>query len=327
MVVLEVETSDGVSSAKKRFLGVDKLRNKWRARARNPLLKADVHLGYYKTLEEAAVVAAKKRAEFEEMFKGMDSSSIGNCRGYFQGKKLPKGVRWNNGRYLAQVWHPELKKEVLCGSFKNCEEAANAVDRKRAELHEMYGAKLRVIPDNEVSKEFGCSDEQSSDVMEPMVPRGVRRISSGKWVARIKKPESRDRVWLGTYNTLEMALSAFNKKKAEFDARVNMPECDWVEFRARSEANESQMKFECEFGYDLMPTSLSCAHNLNALDENSNWSPTSVFDPKNMNTASVGDKTFDSEFDRAVSLGIINEYGQLLGKYSEIDAQMWLTNM
>ncbi|XP_074274860.1 uncharacterized protein LOC141598929 isoform X1 [Silene latifolia] len=340
MVDLEVETRDGVSGAKKRFLGVTKERNRWVARVRNPMLRADVRLGRYRTPEEAALAVQKKKAEFEEMLKGEDLLSMGTCRGYFKGKKLPTGVSWDNGRYRVQIRHPKLKSSVSGGSYKTCEEAAIAADRKREELREMYGGKLRVIPDNEddgevfkkaeclVVSKSGCSEEQTGDIK---VPPGVRRMKSGKWGVRIKKPYSKARISLGTYDTLEEAISTLNKKKAEFDAKLKKPAFDCAEFRLGSEANE---------------TSLLDAHNLenfalcdkpsydcgivdipaNLRDGLVDRSPTSVFDPENLNNAPDSDKSSESGFDRAVSLGIINEYGQLMGKYSELDKYMGLSS-
>ncbi|XP_074274864.1 uncharacterized protein LOC141598931 [Silene latifolia] len=284
MVDLEVETCDGVSGAKKRFLGVSKVGNRWVARVRNRMLRVDVRLGSYRTPEEAALAVQKKKAEFEEMLKGEDLSSMGTYKGYFKGMKLPSGVSWDNGRYRVQIRHPKLKKLVSGGSYKTCEEAADAADRKREEFRKMYGGTLRVIPDNEVFK------------------------------------------------------------KAEFDAKLKKPEFDCVEFRPGSEATETPMKIERKFWYGCRPTSLLDAHNLEnfALCDKSSYdcdkvdipaklgdglvemSPPSDFDPKNLNNARApgSDTSCDSDFDRAVSLGIINEYGQLLGEYSELDKHM-----
>ncbi|XP_074274858.1 uncharacterized protein LOC141598927 isoform X2 [Silene latifolia] len=321
---VEIETRDGVSGVKVHFHGVDKVGNRWRARARNPLLRARVHLGCYGTPEEAALVVKKKKAEFEEMFKGQDSSSMGPCRGYFKGKKLRGGVgkkkraefeemfedsdcssmgtcrgcfegkkllgSWGIRRNRVHIRHPKLRNWVSGCSYRACEDATIVADKKREEFQEMFRGKV-----------------------------GKLILMSGD------------------------AISSYNKKKAEFDAKQKKSEFDWVEFRSASEANESPMKFGNELGYD-QPTSLLSAHMFNnvALNDNStndggvvdipgrlgdglvHGSRTSAFDPKNISTASVRDKTFDSEFDRALGLGIIDEYGQLQGKYSEFDTHIWL---
>ncbi|XP_074274863.1 uncharacterized protein LOC141598930 [Silene latifolia] len=243
------------------------------------MLRVDVRLGSYRTPEEAALAVQKKKGEFEEMLKGEDLSSMGTYKGYFKGMKLPSGVSWDNGRYRVQIRHPKLKKLVSGGSYKTCEEAANAADRKREEFWKMYGGTLRVIPDNEVFK------------------------------------------------------------KAEFDAKLKKPEFDWIEFKPGSEADETPMKFEYDCSIPLLG-----APNLKifALCDTSSYdcgivdipaklgdglvemSPPSDFDPENLNNARApgSDKSCDSEFDRAVSLGIISEYGQLLGEYSELDKHM-----
>ncbi|KAJ0615812.1 putative transcription factor AP2-EREBP family [Helianthus annuus] len=56
--------------------------------------------------------------------------------------------------------------------------------------------------------------------------RGVRQRQWGKWVAEIRLPQNRMRVWLGTYESPEMAAYAYDraayKLRGEY-ARVNFP--------------------------------------------------------------------------------------------------------
>ncbi|KAL9246198.1 hypothetical protein vseg_019763 [Gypsophila vaccaria] len=346
------EENCNVKEVKKKFNGVTKRGNKWRARARDPKLRTDVHLGYYTTPEEAAFAVKMKKLEFEEMCMGED------FRDQFKGVKLPYGVRWENGRWRVHVWNPKLKCHSSFGSYKTCEEAAAVAERKRAEfrgLQEPESEEAAVVAkkkrtecrelvenESEVARKLECLNKQTGDLN---VPRGVRRINSGKWVARIRDPIARTRIWLGTYDTADDAVRAYNKRKDLLAAKMTRAEFDGSEVRDMDNPGSNTIDllvtFERGLGYDEILTSSSgvdCSNN-SAVDDESkhgvldfhgelvngpiHCSPTSVLEAESSNSACVSNKTCALEFDRAVGLGVINECGQLLGQFGELDEEMW----
>ncbi|TMW88166.1 hypothetical protein EJD97_018960 [Solanum chilense] len=83
-----------------------------------------------------------------------------------------------------------------------------------------------MVKPNSKDTEFSSSSSSSSSLY-----RGVRKRKWGKWVSEIRLPNSRERIWLGSYDTPEKAAKAFDAalfclrgKGANFNFPENPPE-------------------------------------------------------------------------------------------------------
>ncbi|XP_038900015.1 ethylene-responsive transcription factor ERF017-like [Benincasa hispida] len=87
--------------------------------------------------------------------------------------------------------------------------------------------------------------------------KGVRRRKWGKWVSEIRLPNSRDRIWLGSYDKPEKAARAFDAAQfclrgphAKFNFPDTPPEIEGGDRLSAQEIQAAAAKYAAEDGGD-----------------------------------------------------------------------------
>lgn len=158
------------------------------------------------------------------------------------------------------------------------------------------------------------SDLLSSSISTSPKYKGVRKRKWGKWVSEVRLPNSRERIWLGSYDTAEKAARAFDA--AQFCLRrdpskfMNFPDNPPQIINGRSmSASEIQMAAARFANSDPGPR-----HSISGPIDNSDLS--SLESPSNSAVQVDGEMTFDSRF-VDVFLSMNNEYD--FGVFSGFD--------
>jgi hypothetical protein len=108
------------------------------------------------------------------------------------------------------------------------------------------------------------SDDNHGDQSDSKY-KGVRKRKWGKWVSEIRLPNSRQRIWLGSYDTPEKAARAFDAaqyclrgRSAKFNFPENQPEIDGARSMTPSEIQAAAAKYaneECHVATSSMSMS------------------------------------------------------------------------
>ncbi|XP_042019888.1 ethylene-responsive transcription factor ERF061-like [Salvia splendens] len=125
----------------------------------------------------------------------------------------------NIGSYLSQLILSS-NSNTIDSIFSNCYEAAPVLGPVGSSVY----LQQRDLMINQFSRESSAISKIGA--RSGKLYRGVRQRQWGKWVAEIRLPQNRMRVWLGTYDSPEAAAYAYDraayKLRAEY-ARLNFP--------------------------------------------------------------------------------------------------------
>ncbi|URE48312.1 AP2 ERF domain-containing transcription factor [Musa troglodytarum] len=128
------------------------------------------------------------------------------------------------------------------------------------------------------------------------VYHGVRERNGGRWVCEVREPHKKDRIWLGTFRTPEMAARAHDVAAIALrgeSAHLNFPDSAWALPRARSSAAEDVRRAAAEaaevFGASetrsqqssssstMPPAAPRDGREADAAPEAAAWMPSAVF--------------------------------------------------
>ncbi|OIS95790.1 PREDICTED: ethylene-responsive transcription factor ERF118-like [Nicotiana attenuata] len=134
-------------------------------------------------------------------------------------------------------------------------------------------------------------DKVKTTTFPRKLPSGVRKRKWGKYCAEIRDPFNKKRIWLGTFNTAEEASQVHQSKKLEFEGKLKMAKIAKTK-KAISEKSELESQ---------------TSDSSNGVEELLMGQWIQISDDKEV------------YFSLKLGVPIVDNYGFLLGEFSELD--------